>query len=89
MFEGYYAEHVIRDRDRERAQDLAMPRSERVPSLGEEPAVLSTDWGGWSSHRVRGTSETAGVALVASVALPVSLQGAAWGLRELLELVIR
>jgi hypothetical protein len=29
------------------------------------------------------------LALAASVALPASLQGAAWGLREILELVIR
>lgn len=89
MFEGYYAEHVIRDRARERARALAMPRLERVPNLGEERAVLSPDWSGWSWRRARGLLGTVGVAVVASVALPASLQGAAWGLREILELVIR
>ncbi len=89
MFEGYYAEHVIRDRDRERALDLAMPRSERVRSLGEERAVLSADWSGWSWGRAGAVLGTVGMALAASVALAASLQGAAWGLRELLEMVIR
>ncbi len=88
MFEGYYAEHVIRNRDRERARALARNRRRRVPSPGEERAVLSTDWGGWSWRRARAVLATVGAALVASVVLPASLQGAAWGLRELLELVI-
>jgi len=88
MFEGYYAEQGIRDRDRERARALAMPRSERVPTLGEERTVLSTDWGGWSWRRATAVLATVGLALVAAVALPASLQGAAWGLREILELVI-
>jgi len=88
MFEGYYAEHVIRDRGRERARELAMPRS-GVPSPGEERAVLSADWSGWSWRRARAVLGAVGVALVASVALPASLQGTAWGLREILDLVIR
>ncbi len=53
MFEGYYAAHVVRDRDRERAQDLALNRMERVPSVGEQRAVLSADWSGWSWGRAR------------------------------------
>jgi len=89
MFEEYYAEHVIRNRDRERARALAMNWMRRAPSPGEERAVLSTDWGGWSWRRARAVLATVGLALVASVALPVSLQGAAWGLREILELVGR
>ncbi len=89
MFEGYYAEHVIRNRDWERARALAMNRMQRVPSLGEERAVLSTDWGGWSWGRARAVLATVGLALVASVVLPASLQGVAWGFREILELVIR
>lgn len=89
MFEGHYAEHVIRDRDRERARDLAMPRSERLPNLGEERGVLSANWSGWSWRRARAVLGTVGVALVASVALPASLLGVAWGLREILGLVIR
>jgi len=89
MFQEYYAEHVIRNRDRERVQDLAMPRSERVPSLGGERAVLSTGWSGWSWRRARAVLAVVALALVASVALPVSLQGAAWGLREILELMGR
>lgn len=88
MFEGYYAEHVIRDRGRERARELAMPRS-GVPSPGEERAVLSADWSGWSWRRARAVLGAVGVALVASVALPASLQGAASALREILDLVIR
>ncbi len=88
MFEGYYAAHVIRGWDRERARALARNRRRRVASPGEERAVLSTDWGGWSWRRARAVLGTVGAALVASVALPASLQGAAWGLRELLELVI-
>lgn len=89
MFEAYYVEHVIRDREREIVRDLAMPRSERVPSPWDERAVLSADWSGWSWRRIRAVLGTVGVALVASVVLPASLQGAAWGLREILDLVIR
>ncbi len=89
MFEEYYAEHVIRHRDRERARALALKRMQRLPSVGEERAVLSTDWSGWSWRRARAVLATVGVALVAAVALPASLQGAAWGLREILELVTR
>lgn len=89
MFEGYYAEQVIRDRHRERARELALPRSGGLPSPGEERAVLSPDWSGWSWRRARAVLGAVGVALVASVALPASLQGAAWGLREILDLVIR
>ena len=89
MFEGHYAEHVIRDRNWEGARDLATPRSGRVPSFWEERDVLSADWSGWSWRRIRAVLGTVGVALVASVALPGSLLGAAWGLREILDLVIR
>ncbi len=89
MFQGYYAEHVIRDRDRERARALAMQRMRGVQPPGEERAVLSTDWSGWSWGRARAVLGTVGVALVAAVALPASLQGAAWGLREILERMIR
>lgn len=89
MSGGYDAGLVIRDRDGERARDLTLPSSGRVPSLGGDRGVLSTDWSGWSWHRARAVLGTVGVALVASVALPASLQGAAWGLREILDLVIR
>ncbi len=89
MFEEYYAEHLIRHRARERAQSQAMNRLRRGPSPGEERPVLSTDWGGWTWRRAGAVLGTVGLALVAAVALPASLQGAAWGLREILERVIR
>ncbi len=104
MFEGYYAEHVIRNGERERAQARAQSRqvqsrqvqSRQVQSRmirgahpGEERAVLSADWRGWSWRRARAVLGTLAVALVASVALPASLQAMAWSLREILELVIR
>ncbi len=89
MFEEYYAEHLIRHRARERAQSQAMNRLRRGPSPGEERAVLSTDWSGWSWGRARAVLAVVALALVASVALPATLQGAAWGLREILERVIR
>jgi hypothetical protein len=88
MFQGYYAEHMIRNRDRERTRILEIKRMQRLPSGGHERAVLSTDWSGWSWRRARAVLATVGVALVAALALPASLQGAAWGLREILELVI-
>ncbi len=62
---------------------------QRVPSVGEERAVLSTDWSGWSWGRARAVLATVGLALVASVALLASLQGVAWGFREILELMGR
>jgi len=113
MFEGYYAEHVIRNWERERTQARAQSRqvesrqvesrqvesrqveSRQVESRmmrgahpGEERAVLSADWRGWSWQRARAVLGTLAVALVASAALPASLQAIAWGLREILELVI-
>jgi len=89
MFEEYYAELVIRNRDRERTRALAMNRMQRVASVGEERAVLSTGCSGWSCGRTRAVLAVVGLALVASVAFPASLQGAAWGLGEILEPVIR
>ncbi len=94
MFEGYYAEHVIRNGERERAQARAQSRQVQSRMIrgahpGEERAVLSADWRGWSWRRARAVLGTLAVALVASVALPASLQAMAWSLREILELVIR
>lgn len=89
MFEAYYAEHVIRNRDRERAQALALKRMQRLPSLGKEQAVLSSGWSGWSWWRATEVLAVVALGLVVGLALPASLQGAAWGLREILERVIR
>jgi len=89
MFEGYYAEHVVRNRERERARGLALNSLMRVEVPEGERAVLSTGWSGWSWRRARAVLGTVGMALVASVALPASLQGLAWGLREVLVLMSR
>ena len=89
MFEEYYAEQVIRNREWERARVVAMHKMQNMPSAQEERAVLSTGWSGWSWDRARAVLAVVTVAVAASVALPASLQGAAWGLREILELVIR
>jgi hypothetical protein len=66
-----------------------MNRMQRVASVGEERAVLSTGCSGWSCGRTRAVLAVVGLGLVASVALPASLQGVASGLGEILELVIR
>ncbi|OGB93421.1 MAG: hypothetical protein A3H39_13495 [candidate division NC10 bacterium RIFCSPLOWO2_02_FULL_66_22] len=89
MFEGYYAERVVRDRAHERARDLALTGGSRTASPGEERAVLATDWRGWSWRRAGSVLGTVAVALAASAALPASIQGLAWGLREILELLGR
>jgi len=89
MFEGYYAEHVVRNWERERARGLALDSLMRVEVPEGERMVLSTGWGGWSWRRARAVLGTVGMALVASVALPASLQGLAWGLREVLVLMSR
>jgi hypothetical protein len=60
-----------------------------MPSVGEERAILSSNWSGWSWRRARAVLAVVALAFVASVALPASLQGAAWGLREILDLLIR
>jgi hypothetical protein len=89
MFEGYYAEQAIRQRERERRRVLAKPGPHGVATPGDGRAVLSGDWSGWSWRRARAVLGTVGVALVASVALPVSVQALAWGLRGMLELMGR
>jgi hypothetical protein len=89
MFEGYYAEHVVRNRERERTRVQAFKSLLRVEVPEAERIVLSTGWSGWSWRRAGAVLGTVGMALVASVAIPASLQGAAWGLREILGLVIR
>ncbi len=89
MFEGYYAEHVIRNRERERARALTMHWMEHVASSEGERVVLSTDWSGWSWQRAGAVLGTVAAALAVSVALPVSVQGLAWGLREILGLMSR
>ncbi|MBI2116423.1 MAG: hypothetical protein HYT85_15265 [candidate division NC10 bacterium] len=89
MFEGYYAERVVRDRAHERARDLALTGGSRTASQGEERAVLTADWSGWSWRRAGSVLGTVAVAFVASAALPASIQGLAWGLRGILELLVR
>lgn len=89
MFEGYYAERVVRDRARQRARDLALKGVSRTVSQGEERAVLTADWSGWSWRRAGRVLGTVAVALAASAALPASIQGLAWGLREILDLIGR
>ncbi len=89
MFEGYYAERMVRDRVRERARALALTGKSRTASPGEERAVLTADWSGWSWRRAASVLGTVAVALAASAALPASIQGLAWGLREILVLLGR
>jgi hypothetical protein len=89
MFEGYYAEHVVRNQERERTRVQAVNSLMRVEVPEGGRAVLSTGWSGWSWRRARAVLGTVGMALVASVALPASLQGLAWGLREILVLISR
>lgn len=89
MFEGYYAERVVRDRARETSRALAVRGLRRKGDLAEERAVLATDWSGWSLRRAGAVMGTGAAALTASVALPASFQGLAWGLREVLELMSR
>jgi hypothetical protein len=89
MFQGYYAEHVVRDRERGRARRLTLGSMMSMEGTGEGRPVLSTGWSGWSWRRLRSVVGTVAMALVASVALPASIQGLAWGLRELLGLLGR
>jgi hypothetical protein len=89
MFEGYYAERMVRDRARERARALAFTGRIHMANPGEERAVLTADWSGWSWRRAASVLGTVAVALAASAALPASIQGLAWGLREILELLSR
>ncbi len=77
MFQRYYAEQVIHDREREAARVLAWKAMNRRPDLEGERPVLSTDWRGWSLRRAGAVLGTVGMALVASMALPASLQGLA------------
>jgi hypothetical protein len=87
MLEGYYAEHVVRNRERERARAQAVNSLMRVEVSEAERVVLSTGWSGWSWQRTGSVLGTVGMALAASLALPLSLQGLAWGLREALLLL--
>ena len=89
MFEGYYAEHVVRNRERERTRVRTVNSLMRVEVPEGERVVLSTGWSGWSWRRARAVLGTVGMALVVSVVLPASLQGLAWGLREVLVLMSR
>ena len=89
MFEGYYAEQVVRNRERERTRAQAVNSLMRVGVPEGERVVLSAGWSGWSWRRARAVLGTVGMALVASVGLPASLQGLAWGLREVLVLMSR
>lgn len=89
MFEGYYAERVVREGARDFAQLLALTGRGRMASPEEERAILIADWSGWSWRRAGGILGTVAMALVASAALPASIQGLAWGLREILELIGR
>lgn len=89
MFQRYYAEQMIRERERDAARVLAWKAMHRRADPAEERPVLSADWRGWSLRRAGAVLGTVGVALAASVALPASLQGLARGVREILEIVTR
>jgi len=89
MFEGYSAEHVVRDRERERVRRLHGRAVSGVTPAWHDRAVLSGDLCGWSWRRTGAVLGTVGMALVVSVALPLSLQGLVWGLREVLMLLSR
>ena len=60
MFEGYYAEHVVRNRERERTRAQAVNSLMRVEVPEGERMVLSTGWSGWSWRRARAVLGTVG-----------------------------
>ena len=89
MMECYYVERVIRDGERGRARSLALGSRPPLAGSGEGRPVLSADLSGWSWGRLRSVLGTVAVALAASVAVPASIQGFVWALREVLELLGR
>lgn len=89
MFEGYYAERVLRDRERETGRILLLRSMERTAGPGPERAVLSADWSGWNWRQARSVLGTVVLALGVSVGLPSSIQGLAWILGQILELLSR
>ncbi len=89
MFQEHFAEQVVRTREREITRAVFLRGLDSRVDPSEERAVLSGDWSGWSWDRARSVLGTMAVAMAASVALPASIQGLAWGLREVLELMSR
>ncbi len=89
MFQGYFAEQMVRSREREITRAVFLRGMDSRVDPSEERAVLSADWSGWSWNRARGVLGTLAVALAASMALPASIQGLAWGVREILEIMSR
>jgi hypothetical protein len=84
MTEWLYLERVLADRDRELRHHLARVTAFRGVHPGEERPVLSTGLASWSWPRASQVGALVGLALLATLALPMGILGTAWVLRGIL-----
>ena len=80
MVEWFYVEGVLADR----ARDLEKRLTETAPLRALETPwgrpVLSSGLEGWSWRRAAELATLVGLALLATVALPAGIMGAAWAM---------
>jgi len=88
MAEWLYLECVLADRERELGHHLARVSAFRGIDPGEERPLLSTGFEGWSWLRAGQVGALVGLALLATLALPMGVLGAAWVLRGVLALLV-
>ena len=87
MAEWAYLECVLADRERELGHHLTRVTAFRGIDPREERPVLSTGREGWSWLRASQVGALVGLALLATLALPMGILGAAWALRGILVLL--
>jgi hypothetical protein len=84
MAEWFYLETVLAERERERDHHLARVTAFRGTDSGEERPVLTAGLEGWTWPRAGQVGALVGLGLLATLALPMGILGAAWVLRGIL-----
>jgi hypothetical protein len=88
MAEWFYLECVLADRERELQASLGRGAAFRRSEPGEERPVLTAGFEGWTWLRTGQVGALVGLALLATLALPMGILGAAWLLRGILALLV-
>jgi hypothetical protein len=88
MTDWLYLKYVLAERDRELRDHLGRGAAFRRIDPDEGRPVLTAGFEGWTWPRAGQVGALVGLALLATLALPMGILGAAWVLRGLLTLLV-
>ncbi len=89
MAEWFYLDQVLTDRVRDLAEHVASAAALRSLETADERPVLSAGLAGWSWARASRVAGLAALGLAGTVGLPAGIQGAAWTIRRMVELLLK